>query len=79
MVDKSAKAPVATERLKEYWSHGEGAAKIGWGTPGDYYRCLAELGKYLRPDEVHGYCQEMHIRALGYATATHAKMLRGGK
>jgi hypothetical protein len=26
MVDKTAKAPVATDRLMEYWAHGEGAA-----------------------------------------------------
>lgn len=26
----------ATERLMEYWAHGEGAAKIQWGVPGDF-------------------------------------------
>lgn len=26
--------PVDTERLMEYWAHGEGAAKIQWGVPG---------------------------------------------
>lgn len=25
-----------TDRLKWFWSHGEGAAKIAWGTPGDF-------------------------------------------
>lgn len=26
--------PGDTERLMEYWAHGAGAAKIGWGVPG---------------------------------------------
>jgi len=25
-----------TERLRQYWEHGEGAAKIQWGIPGDF-------------------------------------------
>ncbi len=27
----TARHPVDTERLMEYWAHGEGAAKIRWG------------------------------------------------
>lgn len=60
-----------TERLMEYWAHGEGAAKIGWGVPGDYDKCLVELGKYVDPAIVHGLCQNLHIRATG-APAGHA-------
>jgi len=26
--------PSGTEKLHEYWVHGEGAAKIAWGAPG---------------------------------------------
>lgn len=29
----AATNPGATERLHEYWVHGEGAAKIRWGLP----------------------------------------------
>lgn len=25
-----------TEKLMNYWAHGEGAIKIKWGTPGDF-------------------------------------------
>jgi hypothetical protein len=25
-----------TERLKSYWAEGAGAARIGWGTDGDF-------------------------------------------
>lgn len=61
----------STERLMEYWAHGEGAAKIGWGTPGDYNRCVVQLGKYVSATQVHGLCQNLHIRATG-APAGHA-------
>ena len=53
------------EHLKDYWSHGKGAAKIGWGTPGDFNRCVVELGKYLPPEEVKGYCALRHHEAIG--------------
>ena len=39
-----------TERLHQYWVHGEGAAKIRWGLPGepgDFDRCVLHLGKYI--------------------------------
>ena len=49
--------------LKEYWTHGPGAAKIGWGTPGDFKRCVAHLGKYVRDPE--GLCNTYHQAALG--------------
>jgi hypothetical protein len=55
----------STERLMVYWTHGKGAAKIGWGTPGDYDKCLVELGKYVSPGIVHGLCANLHKRATG--------------
>ncbi len=54
-----------------YWAHGEGAIKIRWGTPGDYDRCLRELGKHVPPEMIHGLCQNLHIKATG-APAGHA-------
>lgn len=60
-----------TERLMRYWAEGEGATKIGWGVPGDYDRCLVELGKYVSPGMAHGLCQNLHERATG-APAGHA-------
>jgi len=61
------------ERLRRYWTRGEGAAKIRWGTPGDWKRCVKHLAKYLGP-RAKGYCQLRHKEALGFYTATHAKM-----
>lgn len=67
----------ASERLKRYWAEGEGAAKIGWGVPGDYDRCLVLVSKAgVPPSEVHGYCQNLHIRATGFP-AGHAPGERG--
>lgn len=50
-------------KLREYWVHGEGAAKIDWGVPGDFKRCTAELGKYV--DDPEGLCANYHHEALG--------------
>jgi hypothetical protein len=60
------------EKLRRYWVHGEGAAKIRWGTPGDWKRCVRYLYKHLGP-RAKGYCQLRHQEATGMATATHAK------
>src|SRR5262244_3760074 len=68
-------APAATERLHRYWVHGEGAAKIAWGSPGDFDRCVAHLGKYIADPK--GYCNLAHHAALGIWPATHAEELKG--
>src|SRR5260221_11521102 len=62
----------ATERLHEYWVHGEGAAKIRWGEPGDFDRCVRHLGKFI--SDPQGYCNLAHHAALGIYPATHAAM-----
>lgn len=54
-----------TERLMHYWAEGEGAAKINWGVPGDFDRCLTQLSKYVGPDIVKGLCSNLHQRATG--------------
>lgn len=55
----------ATARLMRYWAHGEGAAKINWGVPGDFDRCVAELSKHVSPTIVKGLCSNLHQRATG--------------
>ncbi|MBO0813550.1 MAG: HK97 family phage prohead protease [Actinobacteria bacterium] len=64
--------PSGTEKLHEYWVHGEGAAKIAWGTPGDFDRCVRHLEKYIRDPK--GYCAKAHHDALGIWPAQHAAM-----
>jgi HK97 family phage prohead protease len=64
--------PGDTERLHEYWVHGEGAAKIRWGEPDDFARCVEHLGKFIKDPQ--GYCNLAHKAALGFYPATHAAM-----
>jgi phage head maturation protease len=61
--------PEGTERLHQYWVHGEGAAKIQWEAPGSFDRCVAELGKYIKDPK--GYCNLAHHAATGKWYAQH--------
>jgi hypothetical protein len=63
MVEKSPEGVKGAERLKSYWVRGEGALKIRWNTEGDFKRCVAELGKYVRDPE--GLCNTYHQAATG--------------
>lgn len=65
------------QTLRNYWTKGAGAAKIRWGTPGDWARCNRELSKYMGA-RAKGYCQLRHMAATGMTTSAHAKALRGG-
>jgi hypothetical protein len=47
------------EKLRKYWLHGKGAAKIRWGMHGDWRRCVKHLGKYMG-ERAKGYCQLRH-------------------
>ena len=49
----------------DYWVHGAGAAKIRWGEPHDFDRCVLELGKYVTDPK--GLCNRYHVHALGVA------------
>lgn len=64
-------------QLARYWSHGEGAAKVGWGTPGDFDRCVVEVGKYMTKDRAKGYCNLRHHDALGIYPSQHKDVYAG--
>ena len=55
--------------LRRYWTKGKGAAKIRWGTPGDWTRCVRQLSKYMGP-RAKGYCQLRHKEATGVYTGS---------
>lgn len=63
--------PVDTDRLRDYWTHGKGAAKIGWGAPGDFNRCRTNLAKYVKTQYLSGYCANRHYDALGFWPGEH--------
>jgi 8-oxo-dGTP pyrophosphatase MutT (NUDIX family) len=51
--------------LVAYWARGKGAAKIRWGTGGDFKRCERHLVKYLKPGQLAGACANLHKVATG--------------
>lgn len=55
------------DKLRRYWTRGAGAAKIRWGTPGDWTRCVRNLSKYLGP-RAKGYCALRHKEMTGMWT-----------
>lgn len=59
------------EVLRHYWEFGKGAAKIRWGTPGDWTRCRRHLSKYLGA-RAAGYCQLRHHAVTGMWTGDRA-------
>jgi 8-oxo-dGTP pyrophosphatase MutT (NUDIX family) len=63
--------PVDTDRLRDYWVRGEGAAKIAWGSPGDFNRCRLNLAEYVKPQYLDGYCANRHYDALGIWPGEH--------
>lgn len=52
------------EKLRRYWTSGEGAAKIKWGTDGDFDRCVRLLSKHMGT-RAKGYCNLRHQDAVG--------------
>lgn len=66
------------ETLRNYWEHGAGAARVRWGSPGDYNRCVRAVSKFLG-SRARGYCALRHKAATGMWTSQHAKALRGGR
>jgi len=51
------------EQLRHWYVRGEGAAQIGWGTDGDFDRCVAIAGKHMADPQ--GYCANRHKEATG--------------
>lgn len=71
--------PKETQQLRRYWTKGAGAAKIAWGTPGDFNRCRAQLAKYVtNPDWLAGTCANLHKVALGVWPGQEAASLGEG-
>lgn len=71
--------PRETSRLRNYWAVGPGAAKISWGTPGDFNRCRANLSEFVqRPDWLAGLCANIHFDALGFWPGQHISRAASG-
>ncbi|MER6830958.1 2'-5' RNA ligase family protein [Streptosporangium sp. NPDC000563] len=53
------------EDLRHWFVRGEGAARIVWGTPGDFDRCVAIASKHMTSEQAKGYCNLRHHEATG--------------
>ena len=53
------------EKLRRWYVNGGGAAKIRWGTEGDFMRCVRIAGKHMLVERAKGYCNLRHQDAVG--------------
>lgn len=51
--------------LKRYWTVGQGAIKIRWGTPGDFTRCERELREHVGSERAKRICAQWHHDVTG--------------
>jgi hypothetical protein len=58
-------------KLTAYWSRGEGAAKIGWGTDGAFDRCVSQMSAHNVPNP-KGTCANLERNATGHWPADKA-------
>jgi len=58
-------------KLTAYWSRGEGAAKIGWGTDGAFDRCVAQMSQHNVPNP-KGTCANLEKNSTGHWPAEKA-------
>lgn len=59
-------------QLRESYLHGKAAAHIGWGTDGDYLRCIVESVKHGIPGRMRpGMCATLHKEATGKVPGKH--------
>ncbi len=72
--------------LVAYWTTGPGAAKIVWGTPGDFDRCriainekVSEDGPPLSDRVISGLCNNLHVIATGHPPGKHGGDSHDGK
>lgn len=52
--------------IMRWFEHGEGAAKIRWGTKGDFMRCVHIAEKHMTPENARGFCNRRHMQVLGH-------------
>lgn len=57
-------------KLRAYWTHGKGALKIRWGTPGDLTRARKHLEKYV-PGRGWALAQSYHKHLFGVSNIVH--------
>lgn len=54
------------DRLKRYWTRGEGAIRLAWGTDGDWTRCHQALTEHVGDARARRICAEWHMEMNGF-------------
>lgn len=68
------------KQLQNSYLHGKVAARIRWGTPGDYGRCVKQAMKHgIPPNVAKGMCQTLHKKATGMYTGERKHLGKGKK
>lgn len=52
-------------QLERYWKNGPGAAKILWGTPGSWTRCVVEIGRHVGEAKAKRICSQWYHDVTG--------------
>jgi hypothetical protein len=65
-------------KLRRYWTKGPGAAKIRWGQPGDFNRCVMHMRKYVG-ERAKGLCNIYHRSAIGVAPGQEKSEVDSGE
>ncbi|GAB2467692.1 hypothetical protein GCM10027187_39840 [Streptosporangium sandarakinum] len=63
----------AVRRLRNWYVRGEGAARIGWETPGAFERCVALAGEHMMAEQARGFCAERHHDTTGRWPGRHER------
>lgn len=57
--------PGSARALIQWYETGEGAARIGWGTPGDFTRCVQLANDHMSSEKAKGFCANRHHAVTG--------------
>lgn len=61
-----------TRQLIAWYERGEGAARIRWGEPGDFMRCVRIAAEHMTDEQARGFCNVRHRAVLGVAPGQEA-------
>lgn len=62
---------ISMNELEKYWKFGIGAAKIRWGSDGDFTRCTRHLAKHVGLARSKRICAQWHHDMTGIWPGHH--------
>lgn len=57
---------MAANNIEAWWKTGAGAARIRWGSPGDFTRCVRNLTKHVGSERAKRICAQWHFEVNGF-------------